>query len=137
MARDKFFKSATEAITSQVGKRCFGRLHVSEQRLGALFIVMQLPRRIVPGGLGWVKIRYYRYVALAMAHQQESSGQTTSFSDMRSNIEVRIMSLFKVRPTSAAFCFLSRSALSSSENFPFLDCVCLVVIGSVGDAWRM
>ena len=97
MGKDKFFSAAKEALTSQVGRRCFGRLHAREQRLGSLYIVMQLPRRMVPGGLGWIKIRYYRHVAIEMIHQQENFGHSSSFSDMHSNMEVRIMSQFQVR----------------------------------------
>lgn len=91
----KYFDKVYARITSQVAKKCYRRLPKREQQLGALFIVMQLPRRNLPGGVGWIKLRYYRYVAFTMIHQQASAGHASSFSDMKSNIEIKIMSSFQ------------------------------------------
>ena len=91
---EKFFGLVKKRVVSDVSRKAFRRLGAHEQRLGALCIVMQLPRKNVPGGVGWIKLRYYRYVALEMAHQQEAAGRSAAFADMRSNIEVRIMSQF-------------------------------------------
>ena len=91
---ETFFGIVKNLIVSDVSRKAFHRLSAQEQRLGALYIVMQLPRKNVPGGVAWIKHRYYRYVALEMVHQQEAAGQSASFADMRSNIEVRIMSQF-------------------------------------------
>jgi hypothetical protein len=91
---ETFFGIIKKHIVSDVSRKAFHRLSAQEQRLGALYIVMQLPRKNVPGGVAWIKLRYYRYVAFEMVRQQEAAGQSTSFVDMRSNIEVRIMSQF-------------------------------------------
>ena len=92
---DKFYQNIKRMMTSVAARRCYAQLTQHETQLGALYIAMKLPRRNVPGGLSWIKVRYGHYVVHQRHSHQHLAFHTGAFNDMLSNIEMKIMSQFR------------------------------------------